>query len=367
MTHTAKEHGHTSGTRTILIASTSTSGRPSTPPLDRGNIWYQDGSIILQVEKKYYRVHLSILAEHSAVFRDMFTIGEPDGELTYEGCPIVFLSDNAQDLEYLLRAIYNPYVFLIISQKLNQESTLAMAPLRPTFLSRFYPFFRFREPGAKTFGEVAALVRLGRKYQIDRLLNEAVSRITSEFPNTLEKWDSRQIGSQITLHRSTYVDCINLCREVGLLSPLPTALYGWMHYLHDTKRLQEIFKGVAKPDGITAVLSVEDQQLSVTSMEKLLQTQWIAFGWLNTEVQGCMEPDKCRQFRSKMKDKLSLPSPKLSGMRKSLLPNSFSRGLCEFCANHANEAYEWGRREIWTHLPRNFGLLPWEQLNTTLL
>ncbi|TFK70398.1 hypothetical protein BDN72DRAFT_743683, partial [Pluteus cervinus] len=291
-------------------------------------VWYSDGSVILQAESTYFRVHMSILAQHSSVFRDMFALGKADCELVVEGCPIVFLSDTAQDLEFYLKALYNP----------------------------------FPDQKPKQFIEVAALLRLGRKYGIDQLRDDALARITYEFPHTLEKWDSRQIGSRIALNRSTYVDCINLCRELGLFSPLPTALYGWMHYLHDSKRLQEIFTGIARPDHTIAALSSGDQRLSVTALEKLLTTQWAAFAWLSADVDGCTEPQRCATFRTKMKDRLCIPSPKLSGMRKSHAPNTFTRGLCDKCATYANDGYEWGRQEIWANLPTNFGLPPWEEL-----
>ncbi|KAF8644398.1 hypothetical protein AX16_008459 [Volvariella volvacea WC 439] len=292
-------------------------------------IWYSDGSVILQAESLRFRVHASLLSHQSRVLANMFVNGSPNVETTLEQCPVVFLTDRAQDVEYLLRAIYDP------STKSKRE-----------------------------FAEIAAWLRLGRKYEMKEIYQRALRILTAEFPNTLEKWDRRVV--HIKYHPSNYIDCINLCRELNIFSPIPIAFYSWLHHLHETKDLENIFFGVPRPDGTIAILSPEDQHLSVTAFDKLLFTQWIAFGWLNNEPLGCFSPQKCERLRMKIKDQLTVPTPKLTGLRKAPSPNTFTRGMCDRCSAVANESYEWGRAEIWRRMPSNFGLPPWESLNNLL-
>lgn len=57
-----------------------------------------------------FRVHRGMLAHHSTVFGDLFSIPEPvDGKGSMYGCPAVHLSDTPVDIEYLLRALYNGF------------------------------------------------------------------------------------------------------------------------------------------------------------------------------------------------------------------------------------------------------------------
>jgi len=74
----------------------------------RSEIWMAYGDIILQVESRQFRVNRDILAKHSSVFRDVFSVPQPLSEATVEGCHIVELSDKAEDWELLLAALYDP-------------------------------------------------------------------------------------------------------------------------------------------------------------------------------------------------------------------------------------------------------------------
>jgi hypothetical protein len=81
------------------------------------NLWFDDGSLVIQASTVRYRVHRTILCRHSAIFRDMVAMPQQDGpsnsEHTFDGCPLVRMMDSPDDLTMLLEAIYNPeYVYL---------------------------------------------------------------------------------------------------------------------------------------------------------------------------------------------------------------------------------------------------------------
>ena len=67
----------------------------------------EDGSIILEVDETQFRVHKAMLSRESTVFKDMFELSPPADEPTVEGCHVVRLSDAAQDVEILLKAVYD--------------------------------------------------------------------------------------------------------------------------------------------------------------------------------------------------------------------------------------------------------------------
>ncbi|KAF4610799.1 hypothetical protein D9613_006677 [Agrocybe pediades] len=73
-------------------------------------LWFDDGNVVLQAEKTLFRVHKSVLALHSEVFSDMFRLPLPSDNSSQpmfeEGCPLILLSDLADDVASLLSNIY---------------------------------------------------------------------------------------------------------------------------------------------------------------------------------------------------------------------------------------------------------------------
>ena len=80
---------------------------PPTEPV-RSDIWYADGNVILQAEGVQFKVVKSILAQNSSVFEDMFSLPQPppSGMDTVDECPIVHLSDSAEEVGYILKALF---------------------------------------------------------------------------------------------------------------------------------------------------------------------------------------------------------------------------------------------------------------------
>ena len=71
------------------------------------HLWFDDGSIVLQAESTQFRVYRGILAANSPVFKDMFSLPQPNGEELVEGCPVVTLHDSAVDMGHFLRSIHD--------------------------------------------------------------------------------------------------------------------------------------------------------------------------------------------------------------------------------------------------------------------
>ncbi|KZP26075.1 hypothetical protein FIBSPDRAFT_1041126 [Athelia psychrophila] len=117
--------------------------------------------IVLETEKVQFKVYKGILAANSVIFRDMFAIAQAqEGELV-DGCPVVHLADKPMDLEYVLEALHD-------SRKWLEENDCE--DKKPMPLAVFEAF-----------------LRLGRKYEIDRIRKQAVQRLAVAFPNRLEQ------------------------------------------------------------------------------------------------------------------------------------------------------------------------------------
>ena len=71
---------------------------------------FRDGNIVLQADNVRFRVHEGILAANSTVFADMLSVPQPDGGRDVDvenSCPVVVLQDSPEDLNYLLKALYD--------------------------------------------------------------------------------------------------------------------------------------------------------------------------------------------------------------------------------------------------------------------
>lgn len=73
-----------------------------------GDPWFEDGNIILQAEWTQFKVYRGILAKNSEIFKDMFAMPLPAaGEELEDGCPVVHLSDRAEDWHHVLGALFD--------------------------------------------------------------------------------------------------------------------------------------------------------------------------------------------------------------------------------------------------------------------
>ena len=80
-------------------------------------LWFEDGNIVLAVQDTSFRVHRGVLSRNSEVFRDMFSLAQPTGPQqshTSSGCPIVPLSDNKEEVSYMLQALYDGQQYGVI-------------------------------------------------------------------------------------------------------------------------------------------------------------------------------------------------------------------------------------------------------------
>ncbi|KAJ7496920.1 hypothetical protein FB451DRAFT_1018622 [Mycena latifolia] len=300
--------------------------RTENAPITRSDIWYQDGSVVFQAENTQFRVHWSVLAQHSTFFSGLQGLHQPPGEPTVDGCPIVELPDAAADVTHLLKVLYNP-TFLL------QE--------------------------AIPFPVVAALVRLGRKYDFQDLFDKAVERLTFENPTTLEEYDLRPEpyrSARIVHYSGITFDMITLARENNIMTVLPCAYY------RAVDRHTQIMDGI--PNGATGSLALVDQRRCILGRETLMKIQFqqgYVFEWVRSKEcdDSCMDPAKCTAWRTRILHRYLdfLQVRALSGQESSWEPS-----LCASCARHTRNSTAAGRKKTWQELPGFFDLPPWTEL-----
>ncbi|KAJ6514919.1 hypothetical protein C8R47DRAFT_961428 [Mycena vitilis] len=301
--------------------------RTEDAPITR-SMWHNDGSVVLQAERTQFRVHWSVLALDSSVFRDLQGLPQPPDQPSVDGCPLVEVSDDAVDVEYLLKALYTP-----------------------TFLGQ----------KSLSLQVIGALLRLGRKYQFKDLLDSVVGRVIHANPTTLEAYDAIRVGKvpPESIDRSDWFDMVTLASENNIMSALPCAYFK----LASTFAPATLFEGIKRPDGSMASLSLGDLRRCVAGREKLITKQFKAGYQL-----GCLhrwKPPRCARTTclSWREDLLAAYMDRAIVAFRTL---DFGVGFCPLCGQYARESYETGRKKLWEDLPSFFDLPAWDQLKDDL-
>ncbi|KAI0710511.1 hypothetical protein C8Q76DRAFT_598175, partial [Earliella scabrosa] len=186
--------------------------------------WFEDGNVDVVAHDTVYRVHQSVLGRQSQVFSGAFSMPHTEFKSSIpsvndtghsNGVPLIHLPDSAYDVKQLLLYLYDGYN-------------------------------RFKATDAVPFAVVAALARLGHKYQLDGLLAESIRRLKSAFPSDLAEWDVVQGGSTalMRVNPTDAIEAFNLFRRIGEHAMLPSAMYGCAQL-----DCGELLRGVTRADG----------------------------------------------------------------------------------------------------------------------
>ncbi|KDQ56623.1 hypothetical protein JAAARDRAFT_36100 [Jaapia argillacea MUCL 33604] len=276
-----------------------TSSEDQGESLRRSDIFYEDGSVVLQAESVLFRVHRSILASYSDVFRDMFSLPQPSTDEKIEGCSIVHLSDRAEDLKHLLKTLYD---------------------------------WRYLHNGGEEqpFHVISALLRLGKKYAIHHLYKEAKSYLTTDFPTSLQSW-IEDPARRIQDYQGIEFDVISLARETGLLSIMPTCFYlGVKEY---ERPHEEMLRGWERPDPSLDVFSFEDQVRAVLGRDEVLREQYKTLWIKDEKIQSCQD-EGCKERRQEIL--LEILEPPGEVVALNFWHEEWDERLCAECGSRSN-------------------------------
>ncbi|KAG1814952.1 hypothetical protein EV424DRAFT_1412892 [Suillus variegatus] len=292
------------------------------PPPHLNDLWYDDGSVVLKAGDDFFRVHGSILSQKSSVFATILLQSQIENTETHEGCPVVVLGDDAEELRQLLLTIYEISYF---------------------------------EDNAQYFVYLCAVLRLSTKYEMKRLRDLALQRLKRGVPTTLASFDDPGYQDDRATAQKHVLAVINLARETNCLELLPCAYYYCSRLPAST-----IFDGSGR-----VILALPDITACILGKEQLLnmqrQTTHPFLYTLPKSKFGTRCHDQCGG-----NDWLLLQYLQRQDFRRPCTFEQFidweKIGACKSCASPHQSAHTKGRQEAWARLPGIFGLESWEKI-----
>lgn len=213
---------------------------------------------------------------------------------------------------------------------------------------------------------LAALLCLGKKYDIHKLHVDARRRLFESFPITLKKSDTVTLWHGLEETDDIYFQLLLIARraEPELVSILPRALYECCQQYST----YQIKNGISI-NGSVVRLSPEDQitllaghraireALADTTHDWLLKYQAVA------HAQGCITPGHC--YTSRLETFVSIFSFKSTpcGLEDwAHISGELMDELCKYCTKTARAEHAIGRNKLWDQLPGLFDLPAWDEL-----
>ncbi|TRM55384.1 hypothetical protein BD626DRAFT_527591 [Schizophyllum amplum] len=288
------------------------------PPLSAvPDLWFDDGNIVIVAGSWSFRLRRGILAFQSSVFRDMFSLPPSGSQDVYDGCPLINVSDDPNDMEHFLKAVYFPQYF---PPGISQEVE---------------------------FGVLRAVLGLAQKFDVPFLRRRALC-ILSDAYSTDADGGRRDHPS---------LDCllaeIALAREVNAIWLLPR-LYYEVSYADASdiiigcqeasdKELRNsvlilCFAGLQRIRAAFEPNFMINPASSCSSRAKCTQRRWIAFG-------------KTFHLRD---------TPQL--FFSYSFTEDVDSGACASCQVAIITDLHTRRKELWDAIPGFYGLLDWDRL-----
>ncbi|PIL26553.1 hypothetical protein GSI_12311 [Ganoderma sinense ZZ0214-1] len=321
-----------------LSCPTPDENRKTPPPSTLEDItphdefWFQDGNVVLVAGDVGFRVYRGLLSAQSTVFSDMFSCACEDGEETFEGCPIVRLSDTPQELAYLLRI------------------------LLPKSWRRSHPA---KGKQKLAFEEVAAQARLSHKYHIPDVEEQALDLLRERYTHSFDEWTTGKKSESISADRVHAIGAVNIARLTDATSMLPSALYTCCNLGPD------LLSGWKREDGRVEHLSVDDLKICFAARETLCKEgAQIFFKIFHDQPSAeCLSGDKCRAALGEMTKalvkcslSLAIECSVLQSWKTIITIKAASHGVCVRCKKELLARDRKARMEVWDKLPGIFGV-----------
>ncbi|KAF7325486.1 BTB domain-containing protein [Mycena kentingensis (nom. inval.)] len=310
------------------------------------DLWFEDGSVVLQAENAQYCVYRGILARRSPIFADMFAVGVPNTADAVDGCPLVVLSDTETDMTHFLKALFDTEFFR--------------------------PF-----PELTTFPVLSGCLRLAHKYEVADLRDRALIHLSSRFRTELaahadmryrpaarlrKKLQLEHIATWPALISEFLVDALHLARLADALWLVPSILY-------------HISVQVAAGETIHLSLPAADQELIVKASPSLERaTRGLVNDFSDrAEPEDCDSPDNCYLARNEfildnnfaVTDLFKEKNPfnALEFLESAMEDLRENEEHCAACARDIKANMRAGMQELWDAFPEMFGLPGWSVLS----
>ncbi|KIJ27977.1 hypothetical protein M422DRAFT_235800 [Sphaerobolus stellatus SS14] len=296
-------------------------------------LYLSDGSVVLLAGNTLFRVYLQWLARKSEVFANLssFEKVQPNDADTYDGCPLVRVSDAPKDVEYFLTGLdaCSDYFF----------------PDSPT-------------PWAPT----AAILQLSTKYMVSRLRERAIHHLCRLYPTSFDDMNPhhKDLADEVfglDGGPEHPIILVNLARSCNVSKLLPWAYYSVVRW-----SFKDMVLGHKCHDGTLVQLSDQDRTICLLGFDTLMGIQHKNMKEIfSGPCARCTDKgEKCSSaiedaFRRALEEHGTGLIAPLGPLRRKVL-------ACERCKENISRLDEEKRKEVWQNLPKAFGLPPWGEL-----
>ncbi|KIJ56892.1 hypothetical protein M422DRAFT_773635 [Sphaerobolus stellatus SS14] len=295
--------------------------------LKRSSICYlEDGNIVLAVEETAFRVHRSVFSKHSDVFRDMFLNAVPPQEegRTYDGCPVIELTDHAEDVATLLKSIYE-------NRQYSEEKTI----------------------------HLARLLKMSNKYLMGSVYDRVFKSLQQRMPDNFEKFKRHFLQSDVQpMPIELAIAVAEAAMTTGTDVLLPSLLYNFCR-VASTEQLGKL------PPAIVAKVAAGKQNLSFAMLRFVADVVK-----KRTSASSPCYSGNCRAAWALIKD---LMDDNIYGsmirifnplrVYAHILSLGDRLSECPKCRAERTQVFQNECEKVWNDLPKMFGLGEnWEDL-----
>lgn len=215
----------------------------------------------------------------------------------------------------------------------------------------------FKAPKDPSYAAIAAAARLGHKYQMTSLLEQAVDYLKTYYTNDYVSWITRGLFVAPNFSDVHSIGVLNLVRLLGETSLLPTAV------LACCQLNLRLVRGFARADGTREQLTPDDLALCVTAKTRLVQES-VRVALLTIQPRlskACKTAAQCERGFGKLVRKAADRVREIATADPFVCPLvrlecHLGGDLCHSCWLSAQNRGVMERREVWTRLPKILGL-----------
>ncbi|KAJ7452259.1 hypothetical protein FB451DRAFT_1050917 [Mycena latifolia] len=319
-----------------MSPTSSLSPRPGTPLAEFARVedlWFHDGTLVLAAGRSSFRVYGGLLAKQSPVFQDMLAFPQPADAEVIDGCPVVHLEDNEDDLRCFLKALFD---------------------------YEFFPPF----PDKATFDTLLGVIRLSSKYQVDSLRKRGLVHLSSAFPFTPTEYPGSPSWDFPTIHLDRSRDLIrlvNFAREMSIDWILPLALYR----VTANCTIAELLNGIVV-DGVHVDLAPQDRPICLEQRYALATSasaEITDFLWNPVPIPRCSSGYSCTKARIESRKQVEAYRMNNILPLKLWLPEDWAGlDVCPVCKSAMKETHQEALESFWQGLPERFGCPSWDAL-----
>ncbi|KAI0718052.1 hypothetical protein C8T65DRAFT_737569 [Cerioporus squamosus] len=190
---------------------------------------FPDGNAIIIAMNVFFQIHKGVLARHSPVLA-----AELDNPIEYmDGYPVVRVTDTPYDIKQILRVAYG----------LSKSGGSAAEPISVLF----------------------AWLRVGTKYDMQQLVDDAYVALQTLFPANLSEWDERD-GPEFrhNFKDENAIEALNLFQQTGQFEMVPAAVYRCCQLDPAV-----VLRGTTRADGTPERLTPKNIELIARAKERL--------------------------------------------------------------------------------------------------